>query len=278
MADPNYRFPGGYHFIREIGRLHGDPNLPGLVHRLGPVQTAMAAIQNAVTARTPEARNQQLERAAEQAKGLQAGIAAIEDALRHVSENIEELNDPTGGRGLMGALPRPERPLYTSSRPAYPGINSTPIDADELGSTGTARPPGWVESARRGTPADDNREHVRLMGADEGMSGGPPRPDTGVNQSMNQVNIPTRYEAPVMGAETWKQDRNPPLGEPNETDEGVGLQLAQAGPEQGSGLTQAAVTADRGETPQPGDAAEPPRAEQEAIRQAQAKAPRKGGR
>jgi hypothetical protein len=287
MPDPGYRFPGAYSFIAQLAQIHGDANMSGVVARLQPVTIAMSHIENAATAQTPEARNELLRRAADQAKSLQAGIACIYDAIKHVTENYEELDDPTEGQGLMGALPRPEHARGIGPRPNYPGIVTAPIDAAELGATGTARPPGYGAPARAtasimGTEA----ERIQREGTDEGMSGGPPRPSTGVNQSVNQVNIPTRYEAPVMGAETWKQDRNPPLGEPNETDEGVGPQLAQAGPDQGSGLTQAAFAADRGETPQVKDASAPPQAGQQVNRIARekseataaGKAPKKGGR
>src|SRR5205085_28750 len=118
------------------------------INRIPAVNEALGFVANASAARDPEAREELLRRAAESTRTLQAGIAAIQEAIRDVVRNVEGTNDPTGPEGIYGALkPPPERPQ--SSRPTIGNIQSAPIDASELGATSSARPPGWVDQADR---------------------------------------------------------------------------------------------------------------------------------
>lgn len=246
MPGPVKSFPGGFTFINQVAREQDDAGLVGRVSQLTAVREAMIFVQNAATAPDARTRNDLLKRAYEGARTLRAGLSVLSEMIKYMQANYPDVTDPTGGQGVAGVLP-----------PVAGAAQGGPVM--------TANP---AEDASR--EHDENSELARRVGTDQGMSGGPPRPDTGVDQSHNQVNIPTISEQPLHGPDTYKQDDNPPHGEPNETDEGVGPQFTQAGPDRGSGVTQASYAADRGEASSPGDAQSPPKG--------QGKAPRKGGR
>jgi hypothetical protein len=252
-----YSFPGVAHFVGRVADRQGDAALAGQVTRLSPVRECMDLLANVGSAPEGEARDDLLRRAASRADVLRAGLTAIQDALREVVEHTPGVSDPTGGQGIQGALPTRQRDQF---RPRIGDIRSAPIDPYELGVSGTApdrpRPPAAPPAPPPPSPAqmaaraaDEEARRVAREGIDEGMSGGPPRPDTGVNQTFNQVNVPTVYDQPIQSAETYKQDDNPPYHEPNESDDGTGPELAQVGPDQGSGLTHGAALAGMRQTP-----------------------------
>jgi hypothetical protein len=252
-----YTFPGGFTFISRLAETHGDVALVGPVSRLNPVRECMDFLARVGDAPPGEARDDLLRRAASRADVLRAGLAVIQDAVREVITNVPGLTDPTGGQGIQGALPTKQRDQF---RPRIGDIRSAPIDPYELGVSGTApdrpRPPAAPPAPPPPSPAqmaaraaDDEAQRIAREGTDEGMSGGPPRPDTGVNQTFNQTNVPTIYDQPVQSAATYKQDDNPPYHEPNESDDGTGPELAQVGPDQGSGLTHGAALAGMRQTP-----------------------------
>lgn len=85
---------------------------------------------------------------------------------------------------------------------------------------------------------------LRAVGADVGMTGGPPRPNTGVNQDINQVDVPTQYDEPNQVTDPF-QRLNPPYIDPNQTDYGQAIKRPQ-GPLTGTGLTETAMKAEAG--------------------------------
>lgn len=255
MPKQNYVYPGGGTFINKVASDHQDGSMIGTLSRLAPVQTALGLIGNVTTAPDVDTRNDLLRRASEQVKYLQAGITVIQHALDEVAGSFEGTQHPAPS-GIPGAL---QRPKPASTRPTIGDIRSAPIDPGELGITGTAKPPGWDAAQQRAQAATREAERIARDGIDEGMSGDPPRPDTGVNQTMNQMNVPSQYEAPIQQSD-YKQQGNPPRTEPNETDDGTGDQIRH-GPTEGSGLTQAAMIAGQGGAPTPDDF-RPPDAQQ----------------
>jgi hypothetical protein len=208
------------------------------------VRRAMEYLQLAAGNPQEDQRKELLSRAQQEARLLQAGVTAIQYA-------IEEHTDAVGTQPAddqpMPILNPQHRPMMAErSRPAKAEIRTAPIDSNELtmGGFSSARPPGWGQQA---SPSPgESQSDLNVKGIDAGMSGGPPRPDTGVNQMFNQVGVPTQFDQVPHGyAGQYKQTNNPPFTEPNETDDGTGPSLAQAGPEEGSGLTDLAMQAEK---------------------------------
>jgi hypothetical protein len=98
-------------------------------------------------------------------------------------------------------------------------------------------------AARQRIESQATREQLyQYQGVKEGMSGGPPRPDPGVNQSVNQQDVPTMYQKPTQTQDPF-QGKNPPYAEPNETGAGnQGVKRPQT-PQRGSGLHPGAIAA-----------------------------------
>jgi hypothetical protein len=123
------------------------------------------------------------------------------------------------------------QPQTEPTRPAaagYPGIQSAPIDPGALGVGPTQAEQRAEERMRRNI---EMQERYRKIGVDESMSGSPSRPDPGINQSLNQQNVPTGPETAAetaRSANTWKQMNNPPY-EPTNSDDGTGAILAREG-------------------------------------------------
>jgi hypothetical protein len=82
---------------------------------------------------------------------------------------------------------------------------------------------------------------LRATGVDLGMSGGPPRPNTGRNQDINQRDVPTQFDKAPQDKDPMQTD-NPPYIDPNQTDYGQSYNRPQ-GPGQGTGLTEGAIRA-----------------------------------
>jgi hypothetical protein len=260
MPPQGYTFPGGLNFVGRVADEQLDPGLAPEVGRLGPVARAMGYLQNATADVADDTRNELLKRAYREIHTLRAGITAIQYTIDEVVANLGG-EHPGGGQPVAGALKPVPRPRGETGRPTEGNINTAPIDTNELGGYQSARPPGWGNP-----PVEESDAELVRKGVDEGMSGGPPRPDTGVNQSFNQVNMPTQSSTPIMGAAgQYKQDANPPHVEPNESDLGVGPQLMQEGIDEGSGLTSDAMAAEAG-------AVAPSPEESQAAKQAEERA------
>jgi hypothetical protein len=155
---------------------------------------------------------------------LQGGLTAIQHGLDYLKSEHDFQSAPTDHPGLQATL----QPRTEPTRPGanYPGIHSAPIDPGALG-VGPARAESREEERMRRNI--EMQERYRRVGVDEGMSGSPARPDTGINQSVNQQNIPTGPETAAetaRSAETWKQMNNPPY-EPTNSDDGAGALLAR---------------------------------------------------
>jgi hypothetical protein len=97
------------------------------------------------------------------------------------------------------------------------------------------------------------QQTIRATGIDVGMSGGPPRPNTGKNQDFNQRDVPTQFDKPTQAQDPF-QEGNPPYIDPNQTDHGQSI-LRRQGPGTGTGLTEGAIKAAAGV---PYDQTEPP--------------------
>jgi hypothetical protein len=221
-------FPGSYTFIRQVGDEQQNPTLAADIARLPPVERALSWIALAADPRTDEPSKQDLiGRVSAEINVLQGGLTAIKSAMEYMSKYHGAAAPDHPG---FGAAPAPRPRAMMTTRPAqagYPGINSAPIDPGDLGYAGPSR-----EQQRRQQMNEQDRqrqmqEHYARVGVDEGMSGGPPRPDSGVNQSVNQQGVPIAPGTPeqVMGESTWKQENNPPF-EPSNTDDGMGHLLA----------------------------------------------------
>jgi hypothetical protein len=244
MSQGNFMFPGRMAYIGRVAEEQRDTGLATRVDQLEPVRRAMEYLQLAADNPREDQRDELLSRAYQEARILQAGVTSIQYAIHEHANMIgTELK-------LDQPLPtlKPEfKPMATErSRPASGDIRTAPIDSNELtmGGFSSARPPGWGQQASPST--DVPQPDLNVKGIDAGMSGGPPRPDTGVNQMFNQVGVPTQFDQPPHGyAGQYKQTNNPPFTEPNETDDGTGPSLAQAGPEEGSGLTDLAMQAEK---------------------------------
>lgn len=192
-------FPGAQLFVRQVADEQRDGALGGRMMQIPSVRQALNWINLAADPRTDEnSRKDLLARIDGEINTLQAGITAIKRAVDYLHENGME-HAPVNHPGFAVALP----PRPQTTRPAqggYPGIQSAPIDPGMLGLSGS-------DSERRRRQA--MTEHYQRVGVDEGMSGGPGRPDTGVNQSANQRNVPTAGEAPIMSETTYEQMSNP---------------------------------------------------------------------
>jgi hypothetical protein len=214
-------FPGAYTFIRQVADEQQDSVLGTRIAQLAPVNRALNWIGLIASPKSDERSRQDLmKRIESEIRDLQGGITAIQRGLAYLEEHHDTGSyTPAGHPGLRAAL----APRVQATRPAqsgYPGIVSAPIDPGMLGATPTAE--------RRTQQNIEMQERYRKIGIDEGMSGGPPRPDTGINQSLNQQNIPTGPEVSgetAMSAATYKQNNNPPY-EPSNSDDGAGAMLA----------------------------------------------------
>lgn len=134
-------------------------------------------------------------------------------------------------RDLIVGSPNPE------PRTAAPEtIDPREIDREFDRYMATQGPEAAAERARMA--------RVRATGADVGMTGGPPRPNTGVNQDINQRDVPTQFDEPTQVHDPF-QRLNPPYIDPNETDHGQSIKRPQSAT-QGTGLTETAMRAQAG--------------------------------
>lgn len=235
MPNGDYVYPGAGRFIVDLGRKFGDASIVGQISRLPLVQDALQYIAGAARAPDAETRNGLLRRAARAAVPLLAAVDGIESAIEEMVNNMEGTVDPTDGKGIASLLqeapPEAKEPMRTTldANPPPPVARRAPV-------WGT--PPGHAGPA---DPVTAEIERQAREGIDEGMSGGPARPDTGVNQRFNQVSVPSQYDQPN-ALEDVKQSRNPPRTEPNESDDGMGHELIHSQFE-GSGMTQESMRA-----------------------------------
>lgn len=238
MSQGNFMFPGRMAYIGRVADEQQDTSLATRVDQIEPVRRAMEYLQLAAGNPNEDQRNDLLSRADREARLLEAGVTAIQYAI---DEHVSALGtQPQRPLPTLKPVPRPM--MAERSRPATAEIRTAPIDSNELtmGGFSSARPPGWGQQASPST--DVPQPDLSVKGVDVRMSGGPPRPDTGVNQMFNQVGVPTQFDQPPQGyMGQYKQTSNPPYTEPNESDDGTGPTLAQAGPEEGSGLTDVAM-------------------------------------
>jgi hypothetical protein len=222
-------FPGAYTFIRKVADEQGDGVMGTKIAQLAPVERALNWIGLAASPKTDEqSRRDLLKRVEDELTVLQGGIAAIRHGLNYLEENHDTgAYSPTGHPALQAAL----QPRTEPTRPeaaGYPGIQSAPIDPGTLGAGSSQADRKSEDRMRRNI---EMQERYRRIGVDEGMSGSPSRPDTGINQSLNQQNVPTGPESAAetaRSAQTWKQMNNPPY-EPTNSDDGTGAILARGG-------------------------------------------------
>jgi hypothetical protein len=131
---------------------------------------------------------------------------------------------------IRGSFPHPQR-YDAQSMAIDPGLVDMEWDR------WTQSPQGRQEMARA-----QELGRVRAVGAKVGMSGGPPRPDPGVNQDIGQQDVPTMFDKPSQALDPY-QVANPPYTEPNETGAGnLGPKRPQTS-WQGSGLHAGAMAA-----------------------------------
>jgi hypothetical protein len=221
-------FPGAGVFIRQVADEQQDSVLGTRIAQLAPVERALNWISLAANPRTDEqSKKELLKRVEDEIKVLQGGLTAIQHALDYLQTEHDMSYAPTDHPALQVALqPRPE-----PTRPAaagYPGIQSAPIDPGTLGVGPSQADQRSEERMRRNI---EMQERYRRIGVDESMSGSPSRPDPGINQSLNQQNVPTGPETAAetaRSAQTWKQMNNPPY-EPTNSDDGTGAILAREG-------------------------------------------------
>lgn len=216
-------FPGAYTFIHQVAYEQQDAALGTRIAQLAPVERALTWISLLASPKTDERGREDLSKRIQgELNTLQGGITAIRRGLEYLEEKHEfaaPLDHPAIGAALQ---PKP-RQMTRPAQAGYPGIQSAPIDPMMLGAV-----PNEDERLRRQISM---QERYRQIGMDEGMSGGPPRPDTGINQSTNQQNVPTGPEVAsqtAMSAATYKQSNNPPY-EPTNSDDGTGAILAREG-------------------------------------------------
>lgn len=208
----NVPYPGGFSFVRQVADEQQDGNLAPQIGQLGPVQRALAYVQNAATSADEPSCQELLTRAAKEIEVLKAGAAAVAKAVEHVVSNRgigHEVMRSTQGFTLA---PKPRK--GQSMRPEPNTIDSAPIDSESMGITGTARPEGWDDQQRavermRYENARRTHEHIQKAGTDEEAQAAPPRQDTGVNQSQNQQNIDQSAFVP-MAMRSWKDGGNAP--------------------------------------------------------------------
>ncbi len=147
------------------------------------------------------------------------------------------------GIGLHPGAAAFESEILGPTRP--PGASSSlEISADSVDAEYDAwvrSPEGRARLASAGAAAS-REAYYRAVGADVGLSGGPPRPDTGVNQDFNQRDAPTQFDKPDQSIDPFQQ-KNPPYTEPNETGYGTQGVKRPQGPMTGSGLHPAAIAA-----------------------------------
>lgn len=222
-------FPGAGVFIRQVAEEQHDSVMGIRIAQLAPVERALNWIGLAADPRTDEqSKKELLKRVEDEITVLQGGLTAIKHGLDYLDENHDTgAFTPTGHPGLQAAL----QPRTEPTRPeaaGYPGIQSAPIDPGKLGVGPSQADRRDEERMRRNI---EMQERYRRIGVDEGMSGSPARPDTGINQSLNQQNVPTGPETSAetaRSAQTWKQMNNPPY-EPTNSDDGTGAILARGG-------------------------------------------------
>lgn len=151
--------------------------------------------------------------------------------------------------GVIQGEPRPESRPVAGGR--APRIDAGEVDREfdrwaqsEEGKAALAGGRADVATAaRQRIESQATREQLyQYQGVKEGLSGGPPRPDPGVNQSVNQQDVPTMYAKPTQTQDPF-QGKNPPYTEPNETGAGnQGVKRPQT-PVRGSGLHPGAIAA-----------------------------------
>lgn len=222
-------FPGAGVFIRQVADEQHDSVLGTRIAQLAPVERALNWISLAANPRTDEQSKKELvKRVTDEITVLQGGLTAIQHGLDYLEENHDTgAYSPTGHPGLQAAL----KPKTEPTRPAaagYPGIQSAPINPGALGVGSSQADQKSEERMRRNI---EMQERYRRIGVDESMSGSPARPDPGINQSLNQQNVPTGPETAAetaRSAQTWKQMNNPPY-EPTNSDDGTGAILAREG-------------------------------------------------
>jgi hypothetical protein len=225
MSNGGYVFPGAGKFVNGLSRKFNDAGLVGAVNRIPAVMEAMQHINNAARMEDVESRNRLLARAVACMRPVVAALVSVQDAIDEMVANMEGTIDPTNDEGIAAMLKVPMQ-APEAPRTTDPG---EPIARPSVPTWGV--PPGH---AGPDDPEAAEAERQRLEGVDEGMSGGPLRPDTGVNQRYNQATVPAQYEQPL-APDDIKQALNPPRTEPNESDDGMGHELAH-GPTEGSGL------------------------------------------
>jgi hypothetical protein len=184
--------------------------------------------------------------------------ATVSDHLARVQSGDKPLRRAMAAEaarlGLTEAMviqgePRPEsRPV--AGGPA-PRIDADQVDREfdrwaqsEEGKAALAGGRADVATAaRQRIESQATRDQLyQYQGVKEGMSGGPPRPDPGVNQSVNQQDVPTMYQKPTQTQDPF-QGKNPPYTEPNETGAGnQGVKRPQT-IQRGSGLHPGAIAA-----------------------------------
>jgi hypothetical protein len=221
-------FPGAGVFIRQVADEQHDSVMGTKIAQLAPVERALNWISLAANPKTDEqSKNELLKRVTDEITVLQGGLTAIQHALDYLQTEHDMSYAPTDHPGLQAAL----QPRTEPTRPAaagYPGIQSAPIDPGTLGVGPSQADQRSEERMKRNI---DMQERYRRIGVDESMSGSPSRPDPGINQSLNQQNVPTGPETAAetaRSAQTWKQMNNPPY-EPTNSDDGTGAILAREG-------------------------------------------------
>jgi hypothetical protein len=221
-------FPGAGVFIRQVADEQGDSVMGTRIAQLAPVERALNWISLAANSKTDEqSKKELLKRVTDEIAVLVGGLTAIQRGLDYLKTEHDMSFAPTDHPALQAALkprPAPTRPESAG----YPGIQSAPIDPGTLGVSPSKADQRAEERMNRNI---EIQERYRRIGVDESMSGSPSRPDPGINQSLNQQNVPTGPETSAetaRSAETWKQMNNPPY-EPTNSDDGTGAILAREG-------------------------------------------------
>lgn len=130
----------------------------------------------------------------------------------------------------------------------YRGDSAERISADQIDKE-------FDQYMKSGAADRESREAARLArlratGADVGMTGNPPRPNTGINQDFGQADVPTQFDKPPQSDDPY-QTANPPYRDQTHTDHGQAVNRPQ-GPVQGTGLTREGVDAARRQAGDPG--------------------------
>lgn len=184
-----YTFPGGGHFIGQLSGNPDDAKHTQVAARLGPLQMAMRLIANAASQKDDQVRKHLIEEATQQKVPLQMAMKAIDDAIDHATEGlgVGKPKDPEPRKSSAPAAPKQLGQSFPT------GIQSAPVNASELGVKGTARPPDWDRNQAQAAFEEEQKRLAAGTGRDE-MERGPVKvPDTGINQSQNQVGGPLTY-------------------------------------------------------------------------------------